>query len=77
MGSTGFNFIQFGRGLLNDGKDFLRELQGKARQGVSMLEVRHENLEEILSFALASEGFNTGYPNQDNDEYIKLCFWKA
>lgn len=54
-------------------KDFLRELQSKAQKGVSMLQVRHNNLEEILSFCLASKNFNTGYPNQGDTEYDRLC----
>lgn len=54
-------------------KDFLRELQSKAQRGVSMLQVGYDNLEEILSFCLASKTFNAGYPNQGDDEYDKLC----
>ena len=47
--------------LKQDDKNFLRELQSTAQKGVSMLQVRHDNLEEILSFCLASENFNAGY----------------
>lgn len=54
-------------------KDFLRELQSKAQRGVSMLQVGRDNLEEILSFCLASKNFNTGYPNQGDTEYDRLC----
>lgn len=59
--------------LKQDDKDFLRELQSKAQKGVSMLQVRHNNLEEILSFCLASKTFNAGYPNQGDNEYDRLC----
>jgi hypothetical protein len=59
--------------LKPDDKNFLRELQAKAQKGVSMLQVRHNNLEEILSFCLASKNFNAGYPNQGDSEYDRLC----
>lgn len=60
--------------LKPDDKNFLRELQAKAQKGVSMLQVRHNNLEEILSFCLASKNFNAGYSNQGDSEYDRLCY---
>ncbi|HUV41920.1 MAG TPA: hypothetical protein VMW23_09060, partial [Sedimentisphaerales bacterium] len=59
--------------LGDNDKDFLRKLQRKARQGASMLQIENDNLEEVLSFSLASENFNVGYPSQDNNEYNNLC----
>lgn len=59
--------------LRDEDKRFLRELQSKAQRGVNMLQVRHNNLEEILSFCLASRNFNAGYPDQGDDEYDRLC----
>ena len=56
-----------------DEKNYLRELQSKAQKGVSMLQVGHDNLEEILSFCLASKTFNADYPNQGDNEYDRLC----
>ncbi|MHC4498231.1 MAG: hypothetical protein ACYS21_03850 [Planctomycetota bacterium] len=60
--------------LSEEDKDFLRNLQGRAQKGVSMLQVRHDNLEDILSFCLAESKFGTGYPDESNDEYKKLCY---
>lgn len=68
-----FQYAKDSENLEQRDKDFLRELQSKAQMGVNMLEVRHDNLEEILSFCLASENFNSGYPNQGNREYDRLC----
>jgi hypothetical protein len=59
--------------LGDNDKDFLRKLQRKARQGVSMLQIGNDNLEEVLSFSLASRNFNSGYPNQGDSEYDRLC----
>jgi hypothetical protein len=59
--------------LTKEDKDFLRDLQSRAQKGVSMFQVRYDNLEEILSFCLAASNFGTGYPDKSNDEYKKLC----
>lgn len=59
--------------LKQDDKDFLRKLQATAQKGVSMLQVRHDNLEEILSFCLASENFKAGYATQSDSKYNRLC----
>lgn len=58
---------------MDEDKQFLRDLQAKAQKGVSMLQVRYDNLEEILSFCLASENFNAGYPIASDGEYDRLC----
>lgn len=59
--------------LTKEDKDFLRNLQSRAQKGVNMLQVRHNNLEEILSFCLAASNFGTGYPDKSVNEYKKLC----
>ncbi len=38
-----------------------------------MLQVRHNNLEEILSFCLASRDFDVGYPSRGETRYERLC----
>jgi len=60
--------------LDNESKDFLRDLQLRAQQGSNMLQTEHNNLEDILSFCLASENLNAGYPQSEEGDYSKLCY---
>jgi hypothetical protein len=68
-----FHFAKISKHIKQQDKDFLRDLQAKAQKGVSMLQVHHHNLEEILSFCLASESFNAGYPTESDSRYSRLC----
>lgn len=68
-----FQYAKDSHYLVKDDKDFLRELQAKAAGGANMLDVKRNNLEEILSFCLATENFNAGYAIQSDGEYSRLC----
>ncbi len=69
-----FPYAKDSEHLTIEDKGFLRDLQGRAQKGVSMFQVRHDNLEDILSFCLAESKFGTGYPNESDDEYKRLCY---
>lgn len=68
-----FQYAKDAEFLDDESKDFLRNLQLKAQQGSNMLRTEHNNLEDILSFCLASEHLNAGYPQGEGGDYGRLC----
>lgn len=54
-------------------KDFLRDLQLRARRGLNMLTMDDNELEDILSFYLACENFTGRYPEDTSEDFGRLC----
>lgn len=68
-----FQYANDSTHLKEDDKNFLRELRRESSNANNAIVVRYDNLEEILSYCLASTSFNAGYPNKEISDYDKLC----
>jgi hypothetical protein len=68
-----FGYAQEADYLDKDQKAFLDNLQREASNGASMLSIPLSNMEDVLSFCLASRLYSSGYPSPDNENYQKLC----